>query len=81
MTVREAQLSVRGELVEPWTHATLALYGRAGPVTFGIAPKVTKNASPCTPLHPTVLATGRMFDLFAMRTAIALMRASTLYRS
>jgi hypothetical protein len=40
--------------------ATSALYGRAGPVTFGIAPKVTKNASPCTPLHPPVLATGGM---------------------
>ena len=40
--------------------ATSALYGRAGPVTFGIAPKVTKSASPCTPLHPAVLATGGM---------------------
>ena len=40
--------------------ATFALHGRARPVTFGIAPKVTKNASPCTPLHPPVLATGGM---------------------
>ena len=40
--------------------ATSALYGRARPVTFGIAPKVTKNASPCTPLLPAVLATGGM---------------------
>ena len=38
--------------------ATSALHGRAGPVTFGIAPKVTKSASPCTPLLPPVLATG-----------------------
>ena len=40
--------------------ATSALHGRAGPVTFGIAPKVTKNACPCTPLLPPVLATGGM---------------------
>ena len=40
--------------------ATSALHGRAGPVTFGIAPKATKNASPCTPLNPPVLATRGM---------------------
>ena len=42
------------------SQATGALYRRAGSVTFGIAPKVTKNASRCTPLHPAVLATGGM---------------------
>jgi len=31
-----------------------------GQSLFAIAPKVTKNASPCTPLHPAVLATGGM---------------------
>ena len=29
-----------------------------GQSLFAIAQKVTKNASPCTPLHPAVLATG-----------------------
>jgi hypothetical protein len=31
-----------------------------GQSLFAVAQKVTKNASPCTPLHPAVLATGGM---------------------
>ena len=31
-----------------------------GQLLFAIAQKVTKNACPCTPLHPAVLATGGM---------------------
>ena len=31
-----------------------------GQSLFAIAQKVTKNACPCTPLHPAVLATGGM---------------------
>ena len=31
-----------------------------GQSLFAIAQKVTKNACPCTPLHPPVLATGGM---------------------
>jgi Domain of unknown function (DUF4062) len=51
---------VEGSAERRFAFATSALYGRARPVTFGIAPKVTKNASPCTPLLPPVLATGGM---------------------
>jgi hypothetical protein len=32
--IRAVHAAVRGELVEPWTLATSALPGRAGPVTF-----------------------------------------------
>ena len=38
--------------------ATLALHGRARPVTFGSRPKSNQNGLPHTPLFPPVLATG-----------------------
>ena len=38
--------------------ATRALYGRAGPVTFGSRPKSNQNGLPHSPLFPPVLATG-----------------------
>ncbi len=53
-----------------------------GQSLFGIAPKVTKNASPCNPLHPAVLATGgmRIATTGAIRSKVCADDASTTAR-